>query len=291
MFRHPNLKHSNGTFDDLSFEDKVDQSIRYFKVPAMKEKEGALNLLLDRIENSEQHTRPAGKVRRLYITVGSVAAAACIALFFFYSFFMVESYQGGTQQAANVVYLPDHSRVVLAEGAKLKFSKLFFQRSVQLKGEAYFEVAKGSNFYVDTREGGVLVIGTRFSVNDLDNSLKVHCYQGVVGVDYMREKVKITEGVQFDGVNRKISVVENHDVGYPKYAIFNYNGVKVQLDDLWPLIENYFGVKIIDNASDDQSFSGSISTGNVKQVIDIICTSMKLSYEVVNENEVVIKAN
>lgn len=291
MFRHPNLKHSNGTFDDLNFEEKVDQSIRYLKVPAMKEKEGALNLLLQKIENPESRKHSVGKVRQLYITIGSVAAAACIALFFFYSFFMVESYQGGSQQAANVVYLPDHSRVVLADGAKLKFSKMFFQRSVQLKGKAYFEVAKGSNFYVNTREGGVLVIGTRFSVNDLNHALKVHCYQGVVGVDYKKEKVKITEGVQFSGINRNVNVLENHDIGYPKYAIFSYNGVNVQLDDLWPLIENYFGVKIIDDTSIDQSFSGSISTGNVKQVIDIICTSMKLSYEVVNGDEVIIKAN
>lgn len=289
MFRHPNLNHSNGTFDDLSFEEKVDQSIRYFKVPAMKEKEGALNLLLQKISETEVPQRTIGKVRRMYFTIGSVAAAACVALFFFYSFFIVETYTGGNQQAANVVYLPDHSRVVLADGAQVKFSKMFFQRSVQLKGEAYFEVEKGSNFYVKTREGGVLVIGTRFSVSDFNNSLKVHCYEGVVGVDYLNEKVKITEGVQFTGINRNIEVVENHDLGYPNYAIFNFSCTNVHLDELWPIVEKYFGVDIVAETNPKESFTGSFNTGNVKEVIDIICTSMKVSYDVTNEDEVVIK--
>ena len=245
-------------------------------------------MLLQKIDHAETQKRPMGKVRRLYITVGSVAAAACVALFVFYSFFMFETYQGGNQQAENVVYLPDDSRVVLADGARLKFSKMFFQRSVQLKGEAYFEVEKGSSFYVNTREGGVQVIGTRFSVNDLNKSLKVHCYEGVVGVDYFKEKVKITEGVQFNGVNHNVNVFENYDTGYPRYAIFNFNGVNVHVNEIWPLIENYFGVT---DSTFNESFTGSISTGNVKEVIDIICTSMKISYQVVNEDEVVIKTN
>lgn len=289
MFRHPNLKHSNGTFDDLNFEKKIDQSIRYFKVPAMVQKEGALNMLLNRIEAAESKPRVQGKVIKMYFTIGSVAAAACIAFIVFYSFVMVETFTGGNHQASNVVYLPDQSRVVLADGAQIKFSKMFFQRNVKLKGEAYFEVEKGSNFYVATREGGVLVIGTRFSVNDMNNSLKVHCYEGVVGVNYFNQKIKIPEGVQFNGINQMVDVVENKDFGYPKYAIFNFSFTNIHLKELWPVVEKYFGIEIVDHEISKEAFTGSFHTGNVKEVIDIVCTSMKISYDVVNEDEVVIK--
>ncbi|MFA9391530.1 MAG: FecR family protein [Prolixibacteraceae bacterium] len=259
----------------------------------MKEKEGALNLLLDKIESGQNQSKPVAKnkVRRLYFAFSSIAAAACVAAFVFFTFFGVETYHGGIQQASNVVFLPDHSRVVLADGAQLKFSKRFFDRSVQLKGEAYFEVEKGSKFYVKTPSGGVLVIGTRFSVSDVDNILKVHCYEGIVGVDYRNDKIKITEGVQFNGAKKEVEVVENKDFGYAEYAIFKYTCTNVHLNELWPVIEHYFGVKIIDKVDTQASFTGSFNTGNVNEVIDIICTSMKISYQMVDKDQVVIQAN
>jgi len=286
---HPNSKNKKGTFDDNTFQEKVDQSIRYFNVPTLKSKEDAFELILHKI-NIPEKVKPVGaKIRRIYFTVGSFAAAACVALFFFYSSFMIETYTGGSQSASNVVFLPDNSRVVLTEGATVKYSRIFNKRNIKLKGEAYFEVKKGSDFYVDTREGGVLVIGTRFSVSDANQSLLVHCYEGVVGIDYHTQKVKITEGVQFSGINNKSNIIEDQNMGYPSYAIFNFSCENSQLEDLWPVVEKYFGVEINASIKTNQSFTGSFYTGNVQEVLEIVCTSMKISYEVVNEDVVLIK--
>ncbi|MBN2807082.1 MAG: FecR family protein [Prolixibacteraceae bacterium] len=290
MFRHPNSKYRKGTNDDFAFEKKIDQSIRYLSVPSTLTKEGALNMLLDRIAIAEAQTRVQGKVRHLYFTIGTVAAAACIAFVMLYSFFMVETYTGGKELAANVVYLPDHSRVVLADGAVLKHSKLFYQRNVKLKGEAYFEVESGSNFYVDTKKGGVLVIGTRFSVNDNGEAFAVDCYEGVVGVDFLREKVRISDGMHFSGKGQLFQVQKSHNFGYPEYALFSYSFENIHLHELWPVVEQYFGIDIDDQVSSSEAFSGSFHTGNVQEVIDIVCTSMKINYQVVNENEVLIQS-
>jgi transmembrane sensor len=290
MFRHPNSKYRKGTIDDLALQKRIDQSIRYLSVPSTMEKEGALNLILDRIAIAETSPRVQGRVRQMYFTIGTVAAAACIAFVMLYSFFMVETYTGGNELSENVVYLPDQSRVVLADGATLKLSKMFFQRDVKLKGEAYFEVKPGSNFYVDTKNGGVLVIGTRFSVNDNGEIFTVDCYEGVVGVDYRREKIKISDGMNFRGNGQHFQVHESQNFSYPEFALFSYSFENIRLHELWPVVEQYFGIDIHNQALSTEAFSGSFHTGNVQEVIDIVCTSMKIDYQVVNENEVIIQS-
>lgn len=289
MFRHPNFKHINGTKNDLSLEKRIDQSIRYFQVPAMKEKEDVLNTLFDKINAKEQFIPKRNNVIRFYYSAASVAAAILVvfSLYFFFSFETIK----GVQNASNVYYLPDDSRVILTEGAQLKYSKLFYNRQVRLKGEAYFEAEHQDEnaFYVKTEHGGVLVLGTRFSVADLNHVLSVQCYQGVVGVDYGGEKIRISEGMLFKGVNNQVNVIDNNIKGYPNYAMFNYSCQNKKLHEIWPVIEDYFGLKINDKSELQKSFTGSINTGNAYEVIDIICTSMELDFSFGENKDVYIE--
>lgn len=288
MFRHPKINHSKGTSDDFNLEDKIGQSIRYFKVPANKDKSDVLNFLLNEIASSEYHLKPKSNVRQLYITYGSVAAAACVLLFVLYSFFGVQTYRC-TNQTANVIFLPDQSRVVLAEGSELKISKLNYDREVKLKGEAYFEVEHGNKFYVKTRNGGVMVLGTRFRVNDSDNQLLVHCYEGTVGVDYSNENIKIDKGFGFEGLNSKVAVYEDSDYSYPKFASFNYDFQNKKLSEIWPVVEHFFGVKIEANFDSQKTFTGSFCTGDLEQVMEIICTPMQLKYKIRKNKKIQIE--
>lgn len=289
MFRHPNFKHIKGTKNDFSFEKRIDQSIRYFKIPVLKEKEDVLNILFDRINAKEQFKKKTNNVVKFYYSIASVAAVFIVffSLYFFFSFETIK----GEQNASNVFYLPDNSRVILTEGAKLKYSKLFYNRHVKLKGEAYFEAEhqNENGFYVKTLNGGVLVLGTRFSVSDLNHTLIVQCYQGVVGVDYGSEKIRISEGNMFKGVSNSIAVVDNKIKGYPNYAIFNYSCQNKKLHEIWPFIEDYFGLKIYDKSNIQKAFTGSINTGNAHEVIDIICTSMELQFILEDNKEVIIE--
>ena len=51
-------------------------------------------------------------------------------------------------------------------GVKFQFDKKRFtdERIIQLRGEAFFEVEKGSRFVVQTGKGAVEVLGTSFNV-------------------------------------------------------------------------------------------------------------------------------
>ncbi|MFW5820945.1 MAG: FecR family protein, partial [Bacteroidota bacterium] len=78
------------------------------------------------------------------------------------------------------LYLPDSSFVVLNAGSKIRYSdrKWKKERNVELSGEAFFKVKKGSQFNVTTGQGTVTVLGTEFTVEDWDNYYQVSCYSG-----------------------------------------------------------------------------------------------------------------
>ncbi|MDA3880759.1 MAG: FecR family protein [Prolixibacteraceae bacterium] len=246
----------------------------------MNDKEDVLDNLMRKIAEQKEPEVHQTKVRKLFYTVSSVAAVGLI-LFALYFFFAFETYTGGSQQASNVFYLPDNSRIILTEGTTLKYSKITYNRNVRLKGEAYFEVKSGDGFYVDSRQGTVAVLGTRFRVNDEASSLTVQCYEGIVGVHYADQKIKIAEGMLLKGEENKIVVTDGKGKGYPDFARFNFSCKNQNLNEIWPEIEQYFGVDITcKSTSKNKSFTGSISAGNINDVLDIICTSMKLDYTI-----------
>jgi ferric-dicitrate binding protein FerR (iron transport regulator) len=288
MFRHPNLKHRNGTTDDFAKEQKIDQSIRYLQVPAVKAKADVLNFLLQEINEHSSVRMHRGKVRKLYYQLGS-AAAAILVLFTLYFSFGFEEYTGSSS-AANVFFLPDNSRVVLDENATISYSKLFFKRNVKVEGKAYFEVESGSDFYVKTRNGSITVFGTRFSVNDLNKALKVHCYEGIVGVDYANKRIKLEGGMQMYGENSSFTIKKNQSVDYPSFARFSFNCNNMPLQEVWPVVENFFGLDIVSNQPLDKSFTGSINTGNINEVMEIICTSMDLNFEI-KDGKIILEQN
>ncbi len=80
--------------------------------------------------------------------------------------------------------LPDGSSFILREHSHLSYSEDWStNQQVELSGEAYFNVVKGSGFYVNTDHGKISVSGTQFSVRSESNELTVICDEGSVMVD------------------------------------------------------------------------------------------------------------
>lgn len=82
--------------------------------------------------------------------------------------------------------LPDGSLATLQPGTSIDFKKDDWEgnseRSLQLNGEAFFEVKKGKRFTVNTPNGMVQVLGTSFNVRARGNRLEVKCKTGKVAV-------------------------------------------------------------------------------------------------------------
>lgn len=93
-----------------------------------------------------------------------------------------------------LVFLPDGSSIQAQQGAVIAYNRVswYWDRSVGLRGDAYFEVMRGSRFVVTTPVGEVSVLGTKFAISTGSSSstaasssssgLIVQCYEGSVGV-------------------------------------------------------------------------------------------------------------
>ena len=107
-----------------------------------------------------------------YAAVAMFAAAITSTVFIFSSREYddrITSYVGGDGLEADVVVLPDGTRVSLGTRTSFSYDSRYgkSERIVQLEGEAYFEVAKDKDkpFIVKTKEQSIEALGTKFNVS------------------------------------------------------------------------------------------------------------------------------
>lgn len=130
--------------------------------------------------------------RRFFQFAMGIAASVLLALGLFTQFYE-KNYQTlrGQRQFCE---LPDGSKVFLNAETKITYKPLkwYFQREVQLAGEAFFEVEKGSCFTVTSSLGETQVLGTSFNVFARGKSYKVACVTGKVKVQTQGKNVILT---------------------------------------------------------------------------------------------------
>ena len=177
------------------------------------------------------------------------AAAASIALLLFFLFnhpsknIVVEN---GDQMA---LVLPDGSRVLANAGSSLEYrpGKWGRERLIHLTGEAFFEVKKGKPFIVETKQGTVEVLGTRFNVQARANAFKVDCLSGKVRVTN-RSKINriLTAGLSTSqSENGLLSAAEPLDtslIGAWREGRFFFADVTLQ--EVLEEIERQFDIKV-----------------------------------------------
>ncbi len=80
--------------------------------------------------------------------------------------------------------LPDGSQVHLNAATEIAYAPYWwrFSRKVSLKGEAFFEVAKGKKFQVISERATTEVLGTSFNIRARGNVYEVYCATGKVRV-------------------------------------------------------------------------------------------------------------
>lgn len=129
------------------------------------------------------------------------SAAAAVALLLAAGFLLMQD-SGDFFEAANgeqdvMAELTDGSSARLNAGSALTFAVTEEERTVTLKGEAYFEVEKSTvPFVVKTPLGEVRVLGTSFNVYSRNGEMTVGCTTGKVSVRFAGEgkDYRITKG-------------------------------------------------------------------------------------------------
>ena len=176
--------------------------------------------------------------------------------------------------------LSDGTKVWLNAASSLRFPSTFIgkERVVELKGEAYFEVAKNARmpFKVKARNTEIQVLGTHFNVMSYDDelSMKTTLVEGAIRVKNGDRTDDLHPGQQAVGSqNGKLEVRDNVNVEEEiawKKGLFQFNDTN--LKEVMRQLSRWYDVKVVyEKEVPENRITGKISR-NVKasEVINML---------------------
>ena len=227
---------------------------------------------------------------KLYKIITGVAAAVLLLFSINYFIspktFVVETAYGEQQE----INLPDGSKVVLDAQSSLSYDKAGWEnnRTIELEGNAYFEVKNTGNFTVNTRNGKVNVLGTKFTINTIDDYLNVKCFEGKVNVIFQQEIVlKSFESLQIIG--NKIQKT-NIDYKKPLWLSGESRFISTPLKYVLKTIEKQYGISFIkENIDDNKLFTGSFNHHNLPLTLKVVLGASNIKVVKKNVHTYVLK--
>ncbi|OGS71590.1 MAG: hypothetical protein A3F91_00690 [Flavobacteria bacterium RIFCSPLOWO2_12_FULL_35_11] len=221
-----------------------------------------------------------------------IAASIALLVGISYFFFDFNTETLKTDFAENKSFmLPDESVVTLNAVSEITYKKTSFNKNRQLKldGEAYFSVKKGSVFNVETEQGNIEVLGTKFNVKSRENSFNVFCYEGSVAVSHNNTKVILTkgEGVQLTKNNTLIKL-HNPEVSGPLWLNNESYFTSAPYAEVLAEFERQFKVKIISKTiNTDVLFTGGFRNNDLDSAINSITLPLNINYRI-KDNEIIL---
>ncbi len=209
--------------------------------------------------------------------------------------YVIQNFVPQTQYAQNgkiiTFSLPDNSEVVLNSGSEIEYKKWNWNihRRIELQGEAYFRVAKGRRFEVQTNLGKVAVLGTKFNVKARKNRFDVTCFEGRVRVNYKDKQIILTHGqsVTFENGKQLNTIIKTSKPEWLENKIaFN----KENLHNLLEEIQRQYNVIIELKATHTNAlFTGKIPTNNIDVALQIIATTYNLEFNKTAKNKIIFE--
>ena len=265
-------------FEELT---TLSNSLMRFKAPQYKTSDELSNVLSKiKSSNSKQTTLWLRPVLRI---------AAVIAIMFSVYYFTTTLDTNIETLAAQktLIELPDNSAVSLNASSSLTYNKSSWnkERDVNLDGEAFFKVAKGSTFNVNTTDGVVTVLGTEFNVKQRDNYFEVVCYEGSVQVTQNNSDIVILKpGDSFLKINGKLIAREKETLLQPSWMNNESSFKSMPFSYVIREFERQYNVTITPQSIDlEQLFTGSFSHENIEMALKSITLPLNVKYNFKNK--------
>ena len=183
------------------------------------------------------------------------------------------------------IILSDGSKVWMNTSSELKFPTSFNEndRSVELAGEAYFEIKKNLNkpFYVKFKKGVILVTGTSFNVQNYSNDSieRITLLEGgiklIAGNDSVAMKPDqestIAPGGQIS-VREKTAATES--IAWTK-GLFSFN--KASMKEVMSLVSRWYDIQVNYESIPSKQFTGNIP---MKSTLETVLKMLELSGDV-----------
>ncbi len=233
-------------------------------------------------------------VKRLKFWLYSAAASILVLLGYMYFYGQSQEYKTGYGEQLLVV-LPDNSKVKLNANSSLQFKERLWEenRVVKFNGEGFFEVEKGRSFRVETSEGVVEVLGTKFNVIVQPNLFEVTCQEGKVKTSNLKGKSQIlTRGMGIRMISDGLQSIDFNGEE-PTWLKGESSFNDTPLKQVITALQNQFGITITSKSVDQsQLFTGSFTHSNLNIALKTVFDAMEISYTFENDKEVVLfKAN
>jgi ferric-dicitrate binding protein FerR (iron transport regulator) len=274
-------------FAEMNSEDKILKMASGFVPPKGRQQKEILDAVLTKIEGNTP-SRKIGFIRYLQ------AAAAVLILLALIKVIpnIISAQQVKTKFAEqNEIVLPDGSDVVLNADSKIEWNKKKFinKRYLSLYGEAYFDVKKGAEFIIETKNGKVEILGTQLNVFSRGDDFWVSCISGKVRVSsnqqqqiiYPGEWVKLNDSELVKSKSESIL-----STALWKEGVCHFEQTK--LNAIFAELERQFDIKIQFTGDGERKATIDFSNRNLQEALDVVCIPMELNYEVTNKKKVII---
>jgi ferric-dicitrate binding protein FerR (iron transport regulator) len=214
-----------------------------------------------------------------FLRVAAIVAVLLAGSFFYLST-LSESFT--TNYAENKsISLPDTSEVILNAESELAFSKNKWDtnRNVDLKGEAFFKVAKGQKFTVATNQGLVTVLGTQFNVETRKGYFEVTCFEGLVSVTIDGKETLLPAGNSLLMLNGKSTMLKAIVNGKPSWLSNESSFKSIPFNYVLDELQRQYNIKITTkNINTSQLFSGSFSNENIELALKSISVPLQIKF-------------
>lgn len=220
-----------------------------------------------------------------------ISVAAAVLIFFgLFQLFYFSNTSETSFGATQTITLPDNSQVTLNAKSKLSYPNLFqYNRTLNLDGEAFFEVQKGSTFTVKTDQGCVTVLGTKFNVNVHQDYFEVACYQGKVRVEAKGKIAILTPSESIRFYDHTSENWADTTETKPSWISGETTFKNVPMQYVIDKFENQYNVKVDYPVNvKDVKFTGAFTHKNRATALKSICIPLNLKYNDVGTGKIII---
>ncbi|MEM9340700.1 MAG: FecR domain-containing protein [Bacteroidota bacterium] len=271
------LNHQESDVQDelADFLRKSDQ----IRIPFKKTK----TAIWDQIEASTDDSDNTNKTRKIrpWSLVGIAAGLSILLSFSILFLKRAEEVQVLAASGETKTELfPDGTKISINAQSSITYAS-GKNREIALDGEAFFEVAKGDDFIVETKWGMVKVLGTSFNVFAREETFEVACKTGKVSVSIptqsFHQVIGPGEMVRLEAdtvrqINRLPDVI-----GKWQFGELYFDNQPIQA--VFAELQRQFDITIEYDDTDNQYFSGYFNNTNLENALEMVCLPLGLSYQ------------
>jgi ferric-dicitrate binding protein FerR (iron transport regulator) len=260
--------------EDFEAYQKIKHTLNGFEIsaPNLEQNFSAIKQKLAERKQSKPKVIPLWR----YVTV-----AACLLMMFgAYHFFIAQNKITTDFGKSEMITLADHSKVSINAKSTLSYSNLFaYKRTLQLEGEAFFEVEKGNPFTLETALGEVLVLGTKFNVIAMDDFFEVKCYEGKVQVTQKGKATILTHGESvrfYNGVSENWAEIDSEK---PTWISGESSFKKVPMRYVIAQFKNQYNLEVeYPKHIENIKFTGTFTHKEATVALQTICLPLHLKF-------------